>query len=103
MVKKDGLPEKAREIPEPPVKPKSWRHRADGTNDNKLLRPDYFKTYYQTRLKQSNRECSECGELIYDFFKKSRHEKLKTCLQMRWLKDFDQQIEEGLRTVETQT
>ena len=60
----------------------SWRFRDDGTYDNSPNDPDYFKTYYQARVKQPV-ECKYCGMMISDKSNSSKHSKTKRCMGNR--------------------
>ena len=60
----------------------SWRVRDDRTYDNRPNDPDYFKTYYQRRVKQPV-ECKYCGMMISDKSNLSKHSKTKRCMGNR--------------------
>ena len=60
----------------------SWRVRDDRTYDNRPNDPDYFKTYYQRRVKQPV-ECKYCGMMISDTSNLSKHGKTKSCMNGR--------------------
>ena len=62
----------------------SLRVRDGRTYDNRPNDPDYFKTYYQRRVKQPV-ECKYCGMMISDGDKSnlSKHSKTKRCMGNR--------------------
>ena len=60
----------------------SWRVRDDRTYDNRPNDPDYFKTYYQRRVKQPV-ECKCCGMMISDKSNLSKHSNIKRCMGNR--------------------
>jgi len=60
----------------------SWRVRDDGTYDNRPSDPDYFKTYYQRKVKQPV-ECKYCGMMISGKANLSKHSKTKRCMGNR--------------------
>ena len=60
----------------------SWRVRDDGTYDNRPNDPDYFKTYYQRKVKQPVGR-KYCGMMICDISDLNRHSKTKRCMGNR--------------------
>ena len=61
---------------EQPTKKSRWRD--DGTYDNRPLDPDYFKRYYQNKLK-TPMTCPDCGKTIANKSNMSKHRNTKKC------------------------
>ena len=61
---------------EEPKKTSRWN--TDGTYDNKPLDPDYFKKYYQNKLKTPF-TCPDCGTTISSKANLSKHRNTKKC------------------------
>ena len=61
------------------VKPKhTSRWKTNGTYDTKPLDPDYFKKYYQSKLKTPF-TCPDCGKTIANKTNLSKHRNTKKC------------------------
>ena len=55
---------------------------ADGTYDKRPLDEDYFKTYYQKKLKIPFK-CPDCGRTISAKSKLSKHRQTNVCMSNR--------------------
>ena len=62
--------------------PTSWRRKSDGTYDNRPSDPDYFKKYYERKVKQPV-QCKYCGTMMSDKSNLSKHYKTKKCINSR--------------------
>ena len=58
------------------------RWRPDGTYDKRPLDEDYFKTYYQKKLKIPFK-CPDCGRTISSKYNLSKHRQTNACMSNR--------------------
>ncbi len=59
-----------------------WRHNPDGTYNNKPIDKEYFKRYYDEKLKDVKVLCDQCG-FMCSKTKYRRHQRSAKCLQIK--------------------
>ena len=65
--------------------PALWRHNADGSYNNKPNDPEYFKKYYQEKIKGKPHTCEFCLSVLSQPSKLPRHLRSAKCLRARGL------------------
>ena len=78
----DRLSNEMSDTQQEPITPIHNRWKEDGTYDKKPLDPQYFKKYYETKLKQSY-QCPVCQKVISSKSNLSKHQQTSKCKKAR--------------------
>jgi hypothetical protein len=62
-----------------------WRWKEDGSYISGPKDPDYWKKYFNEKLRDSKFDCIYCGKKQIVKYHKTRHEKTKKCMKAQSL------------------
>ena len=78
----DRLSSEMSEEQQEPITPIRTRWNKDGSYNSKPLDPQYFKKYYETKLKQPYK-CPVCHKVISSKSNLSKHQQTEKCKKAR--------------------